>query len=310
MVKDTGSGIDPQALPKLFTPFVQEDNSTARKFGGTGLGLNISKQLVELMGGHINLTSKLGEGTTVSFHVPLRLPEANSTGQSTEPVSGKLSTIHDVDIVVDSIITVKSSPTIEKDAMAYSEAEIKHTDVPPLPKSLSTSSENQDDQAATKTASRGHILIVEDNAVNRMVALKMIKKLGYTSSVAWNGAEALTYLSDVSSAAKNANKMPDLILMDCQMPVMDGFEATLRLRGLEDKNSDVGEPDEWHSLSFSQAIRNIPIVAVTASAIKGDKERCREVGMNDWLTKPLAFGSLQRMLDKWIETEIVSKDPS
>lgn len=156
----------------------------------------------------------------------------------------------------------------------------------------------------SSSSSKGHILVVEDNAVNQLVVIKMAKRLGYTASVVWNGDEALSYLSSCNtcqststnpglqteSSSSPSPQRPSLILMDCQMPIMDGYEATRRLR-----SGDAGD-----NRILAEEIRKIPVIATTASAIKGDREECERAGMDDWLTKPLALRPLTAMLEKWI----------
>jgi CheY-like chemotaxis protein len=125
-----------------------------------------------------------------------------------------------------------------------------------------------------------HILLVEDNPINRKVISLTIRKLGYTVSTACDGKEALQYLCKQSEETR-----PHAVIMDCQMPNVDGYEATRRIRDDQDM--------------FDAKTRRLPIIALTASAIKGDREKCWDAGMDDYLTKPAARDALERTLLKW-----------
>ena len=143
-----------------------------------------------------------------------------------------------------------------------------------------------------------HILVVEDNAINQQIALRTIKNLGYTVSAVWNGQEALEYLlkATQNSTTPDATNgidhylLPSLILMDIQMPVLDGYRATHTLRHHAPYKSNT-------------LIQHIPIVAMTASAIQGDREKCQRAGMNDYLAKPVKRVTLEKMIHKWVSSE-------
>jgi two-component system sensor histidine kinase/response regulator len=209
-VQDNGPGIPADRIDRLFKSFSQVDASTTRKHGGTGLGLVISKQLTELMGGKIGGESQPGQGARFWFTLVL---EKRSAPEGENCIT----------------------PAIIQDK---------------------------------------RILVVEDNLVNQKVALMILKKMGYRADVANNGREALEVLKQVPY---------DLVLMDQQMPEMDGLEATRFIRA----SSDV--------------INNrVPIVAMTANALKGDRERCLEAGMDDYLSKPVKPDQLKNKLDQWL----------
>lgn len=207
MVCDTGIGIPDGRRNAIFSPFTQADSSTTRKFGGTGLGLTICKQLAGLMGGDIGVDSEVGKGSTFWFTASFE-------------------------------ILSEDAVTKLKPALCYS-AEHEVIAPPDL-----------------------RILLAEDNAINQKVALSLLGKLGYTADVVFNGLEAVKALERTNY---------DLVLMDCLMPEMDGFEATARIR------------------SAASAVLNhdVPIIAMTANAMKEDREKCLEVGMNDYLSKPV-----------------------
>jgi CheY-like chemotaxis protein len=143
-------------------------------------------------------------------------------------------------------------------------------------KNAPASGEGAASGAATAAAKKGRILIAEDNRVNQRVAAFMLKKLGYESDVVDNGVEALRALESTPYA---------LILMDSHMPEMDGFEATAAIRGMGRKFKD------------------IPIIAVTADALTGDREKCTQAGMSDYLSKPLSLEALKRVLSHWLHED-------
>jgi signal transduction histidine kinase/CheY-like chemotaxis protein/HPt (histidine-containing phosphotransfer) domain-containing protein len=201
-VRDTGIGIAPDALGRIFQPFVQADRSTSRTHGGTGLGLAISSKLVECMGGRLLAQSTSGEGSTFSFILPL-LPAA----------------------------------------------------LLPMPASA------QGDETVTQRLGRSlHVLVVEDNLVNQQVLTMLLERLGCTWEVAENGQEGVMRV---------AEKRFDVILMDLQMPGIDGFRATRLIRAAQQDGP------------------RVPIVACTANAMEGERERCLAAGMDDYLTKPV-----------------------
>jgi|GEM_PF-2673737 len=206
-ITDTGIGIDPAFLDKLFDKFQQEDKAIARKYGGTGLGMAITRDLVELMNGSIEVRSSKGMGTEVQVSLPFRI------GADTDlPVSEVVPTDH-------------------------------------------------------RLLAGKHVLLVEDNEVNRLVALSVLQPLGIEVTPAVHGGEALDQLRQRSF---------DLVLMDLHMPVMDGLEATARIR---------------------QELRlDVPIVALTANAVKGEQERCLQAGMNGYVSKPFREADLLRAL--------------
>ena len=212
-VKDTGIGMSSELQTQIFEKFTQGDSSSKRKHGGAGLGLAITKQLVELMGGTISVASEEGKGTRFDFN--LRLPDLESNEEAKET----------------RIVAPEELPEIKAD-----------------------------------------ILLVEDNLVNQKVAVAMLKKLGCRVSVAPNGAQALKQIP---------NHKFDLIFMDCQMPIMDGFETTRAIRQM------AGE------------IRDIPIVAMTAHALKEDRQQCLDAGMDDYLPKPVHRDKLIAVLRKY-----------
>jgi signal transduction histidine kinase len=208
VVSDTGVGIAPEVLPLLFNAFQQGDSSTTRRYGGTGLGLALSQQLVSLMGGRIEATSQQGVGSRFSFEVVFDEAEGPTTSE-------------------------------------------QHVE-PSVP-----------------TAVRRSVLVVDDNPVNLKVAVSLVEKAGFEAVGAVNGKEAL-------EAVRAGNFA--LVLMDCHMPEMDGFEATERIRALA---GDLGRT---------------PIVALTASAMPDELAACRRVGMNSVLAKPLTFAALRDTL--------------
>ncbi len=211
-VHDTGIGMDESFISKLFEKFSQEDDSVTRKFGGTGLGMSICKELVNLMNGSLLVESKKGVGTVISFTIPF--------DKGTDK------------------------------------------DLPRKYRSLPDSS----------ALSGKKVLVADDNSMNRMVASAILKNYGAEIIMAKDGKEAV---------AKVKTDKPDIVLMDIQMPEMDGMEATRIIRG---------------SIS-----RELPVIALTALAIKGDDQKCLEAGMNDYLSKPFEEIQLVNMVTTWLK---------
>lgn len=274
VVEDTGIGIEEEVKKRLFQPFSQADSSTARRFGGTGLGLTISKNLVELMRGEISLESSLGSGTKAVFSIPF----TKATYPADQTVALDLGNMPDrlqselslSDYVVPS---VPASPGKrgQRHSTTLAVGQSK------TPQGLEESELTEYDR------SKLHILVVEDNPINQQIAVKTIKKLKFPVSAVWNGQEALDYLKGPFG---DDHPRPDIVLMDCQMPIRDGYQTTRTLRT---------EAPFIHD----EHIRSTPIVAMTASAIQGDREKCEVAGMNDYLAKPVKSKILENMLVKW-----------
>ena len=296
-VEDTGIGIEDDVKARLFKPFSQADSSTARRFGGTGLGLTISKNLVDLMHGQIALESRPATGTLATFSIPFNRPQFTGTsipmvalGVVPERLQSEPSLSCDHSSQGSNFAATTSTPLYspKHKAMPSTTAQ-KGSAVSPSKAAL---------EATAVVSNAHHILIVEDNAINQQIALRTIKKMGYSVSAVWNGREALEYLlkatqNSMSQDATNQTDhyhLPSLILMDVQMPILDGYRATHIIRYHAPYNSNT-------------LIQNIPIVAMTASAIQGDRERCQRAGMNDYLAKPVKRITLEKMIHKWISSE-------
>ncbi|CBX92004.1 hypothetical protein LEMA_P047100.1 [Plenodomus lingam JN3] len=254
-VHDTGMGITEEVLDGLFTPFSQADGSTARLYGGTGLGLAICKQLVELMGGQISLASTWGQGTTATCKIPFKVyPGSNDDLITTATPTGRLR-------------SQNSETAVDPKTSHF--------------QSSSTSTSNNPSTNPPNLTLKNHILLVEDNPINRKVISLALQKLGYIVTAVCDGQQALDYL-----CTSSPHPPPHALLMDCMMPNVDGYQATRRIR-----------TDET---LFSESVRRLPIIALTASAIKGDREKCFEAGFDDFLTKPAARDDLKRTLLRWL----------
>ena len=222
-VCDTGIGIPPERQAAIFESFTQADGSTTRRYGGTGLGLTISRQLITLMGGVIGVESEAGRGSRFWIEITLDKQDRFEREQQ-----------------------AKLSPAVV-----------------PLPSNML------------------RILLADDNSINQMVALRLLQRSGISTeniTVVENGREALTALESGDY---------DIVLMDIQMPEMDGFEATRAIRSRERANSADG------------AERRMPVIAMTAHAMAGDRERCLSAGMDDYITKPLRTEELAALLAHW-----------
>ncbi|ENB2045112.1 response regulator [Vibrio alginolyticus] len=220
-VVDSGIGIAKEHQQAIFERFQQADGSTTRKYGGTGLGLAIAAQLVNLMGGEIQLTSELGLGSCFEFSIPV------------------------------AVINAQSTYTDQLNVLDFRKAE--------------------DNEISSQDNDKPWVLVVEDTIVNQKVVRIMLEKLGVRVSVANHGEEALQL----------CDQQPfDLIFMDCQMPVMDGFIATERIRKM----------GEWG--------KHVPIIALSANVIKEDQQHCFDVGMNEFVAKPVTKTRLQQIFEQ------------
>ena len=233
-VSDTGIGINKETINRLFKPFTQADNSTTRKFGGTGLWLVISKELVRLMGGEIYVESMPGKGSSFKFSLQMQVSKKTINYNS-------LGSIKNQNVL---IVDDKEEPQIVTRHLVNEE----------------------------KDNSKPKILLVEDNETNRKLVATILKKHNLFCDIAINGAEA------VKAVRENEY---DIVFMDCQMPVMDGYESTSKIRELEG--------DEKHTI----------IVAMTANAMEGDSKKCIDAGMDDYISKPISFKSIFDILEKY-----------
>ena len=249
-VRDTGIGIAANAQARLFKAFSQADGSTTRRYGGTGLGLAIARELVTLMSGEIWVTSTPGSGST--FHVQVHLPFA--------PIAP--------------IAPIASAPA----AFATQETLQPRNGVGTGNATMARHIEPLIPALHADTRVRGHVLLVEDNEVNRLVASEMLHVLGDVVTEASNGADALKRWQDGNC---------DIVLMDCQMPDMDGLEATRRIR-----TSEGARAPRSHT----------PIVALTANALLVDREACLAAGMDDHLAKPFSLTQLDATIGRWIDS--------
>jgi CheY-like chemotaxis protein len=277
-VQDTGIGIEEEVRQRLFKPFSQADSSTARRFGGTGLGLTISKNLVELMRGKISLESVLGAGTKASFTIPFHKAPYQSNDSpliGLDAIPDRLAS--EISVSRTSSDSGPPTPSYTRKPMAAGgdPAIIGASGFPLLAEAVVL-------DLSDAERKRINVLLVEDNPINQQIAIKTIRKLGFPVKAVWNGQEALDYLRSPS----HERPAPDIILMDVQMPIMDGYRATYKIRNAVE-------------FSSNPRIQGTPIVAMTASAIQGDREKCQQSGMDDYLAKPVKKPNLEKMLVKW-----------
>jgi len=365
-VSDTGIGIEREALGRLFEPFSQADGSTTRKYGGTGLGLTISRQLIELMGGRVGAESEPGSGSCFWFEVTLARAEGgddppveeretaglrvlvvddNATNRkilqrqlsswqmSCEVAGNATHALELLDSATSSGLpyalvlldlnmpgvdgyqlacAIRSRPALGAMRLVLLTSSASRSDAPEeaavdgfLTKPVRQSRLYEEIQTVLasdrRAAGRGQrpasveaalpprreagpaVLVVEDTPVNQMVAARMLEKCGFDAHVAENGREAVRDLSERSFAA---------VLMDCQMPELDGYETTREVRRLE------------------QGGQRTPIIAMTANSMQGDRERCLAAGMDDYLTKPLRAHALKDALTHWISEPAAGSTPS
>ncbi len=241
-IKDTGIGIQPEYLARLFNPFSQADASINRKYGGTGLGLAISYSLVNLMEGTIWVESlgMIGGNPPPDWHPSVNDEElALGNGSPNHQKLSQGSTFH-------FSLKLQCAPQVAP-KLALVTPDHDHTE--------------------TETARQLKILLAEDNKVNQKVAVLMLRKLGYEVDVANNGLEVLAILD---------KKFYDVILMDIQMPEMDGVTATRHIRATR-------QPQPW-------------IIALTANALPEDRQMCLDAGMNQYISKPISLPVLTRVL--------------
>jgi two-component system, sensor histidine kinase and response regulator len=359
-VIDTGIGITPEIMERLFQPFTQGDASTSRKYGGTGLGLVISKRLVEIMGGTIQADSAPGRGSKFWFTIQLLesdkqaekteykvIPEiigshilcvddntinreivqhhseswglrCDVSANAGEALSMMKKAVNENDpfklVLCDYIMPgmngfelvqimrqlseLEKTPVIILSSLGstFNIEELKRLNIlaslnkPLRPTRLYEAMVrvlmHKDLHALelffpTEAGPVPHkeninILLAEDNLINQQVALRILNKLGYHAQVVTNGLETV-------KAFKNNSF--NLILMDCQMPEMDGYTATEEIRKIE-KEKGVVHP--------------VPIIAMTAHAMKGDREKCIDSGMNDYITKPIDLKLMPEIIEKWL----------
>ncbi len=372
-VTDSGIGIPEKALPLIFQAFTQADGSTSRKYGGTGLGLTISKQIVEAMHGRMHVESVPGRGSTFSFEVPIekqaRQPEerepedlrdartlvvddnatnrglvaaqlsrwrlrADTASDATEALERLRSAaaagdpfafaVLDMQMAgVDGLTlarTIKEDPAIattrlimvtplgnRPDEELMTSSGISACVVKPIrqsrlldalinslharigaPQTGSTPApENPEEEPTPGLPWRdATILLAEDNLVNQRLALRQLAKLGFTALPLTNGLEVV---QEVESRSY------DVILMDCQMPEVDGYEAARRIRQWEHDHP---------------ARTPAYIIAVTAHALDGDHERCLSAGMNDYITKPVHMAQLEAAINRGLKRKVVPAPPA
>jgi two-component system sensor histidine kinase/response regulator len=374
---DTGIGIPNDRLEQLFKPFSQVDSSSTREFSGTGLGLTISKQLSEMMGGRIGVESREGKGSkfwfTAVFEKQLErsrkreiLPgdirnkyilivddnatnrhvlreqlkswgcqfnEASSGEEALRKLRQGIDGNHPFDLAIldmqmpemdgetlgrkikqdsvlkNTILVLMTSIGKRGDAQRLEKIGFVGYLTKPVKKSqlydcLVTVSGLGNETASErpmpiftrhtifeKQTRTARILLAEDNVTNQKVALNTLKNFGYITDVVKNGKEAVEALK----------KIPyDLVLMDCQMPVMDGYEATNEIRKWE-KTLKHETADRSDSTLESEArSKRVPIIAMTAHALKGDREKCLTAGMDDYIAKPIHPKKLCDVIDKWV----------
>jgi two-component system sensor histidine kinase/response regulator len=353
-VVDTGIGIPPDRMDRLFRAFSQVDASTTRKYGGTGLGLVICKRIVETIGGGIRVESEVGRGSKFSFELELALQDEGAAGRRAdraaelrgrrvlviddnatnrrvacarlsswglEPeqaesgaralelllaaeASGRPYALALVDYqmpVMDGFMLARSirneariaeqalvllTSVADIDAAAYAALGFRARLTKPLKPGVLRSclidalcaeppraALPNAGAALAASATKRRVLVVEDNLVNQRVAAKLLAKLGYECQVASSARAGLELL---------ATSAFELVLMDCQMPEMDGYQATQELRAREGSG------------------RRMPVIAMTANAMHGDRERCLAAGMDDYLSKPVNPGALGAVLARWI----------
>ena len=397
-VKDTGIGIPKNKQAAIFESFTQSDSSTTRKYGGTGLGTTISRQLAEMMGGEIGVESEEGKGSSFWFTALLRKQTEPLPVQPREEIdlsALRVLVVDDVNTNREILVSyLKSWGCFPEDASSAKEAlsvleesvrmkspfdlilmdfqmpamsgfdlaidirSNEHTaeipiiiltsvgkigdakqcrdigikgyltkpirrdelrkailsvlgfskadETPDVPKLVTRHSISEEYQKEFR------ILLTEDYPTNQQVAIRHLRGAGYQVDLAENGQEAVELFKQ---------KHFDLILMDIQMPLMDGYEATKAIRQLEEefKYQSSQEEDASHSTGqaslhaeessgISARSHHIPIIATTAHAMKDDKNKCVEIGMDDYISKPLRRKDLLIMIEKWIMPDEVFRD--
>jgi signal transduction histidine kinase/DNA-binding response OmpR family regulator len=362
-VQDTGIGMTEKQAAKLFQPFAQADSSTTRKYGGTGLGLTISKRLAEMMDGEIWVESEQGRGSTFSFTANFGLSELrgmkvlvvddNATSRDIfqemlESFSFEVSVaasgqegiaelesagkdkpfelvimdwkMPDMD-GIEASQQIKDHKSLSKIppiimVTAYGREEVMQQaekvglegfllkPVNPsmlfdsimqafgeaVPETSRVAQRHEQEAEALKHIRGAHVLLVEDNEINQQVATEILEGAGLNVTLATNGQEAVNAVKE--------NKY-DAVLMDVQMPVMDGYTATRTIREWELKATEPKDKNQDSALSPQSS--DLPIIAMTAHAMAGDEDKSLQAGMNGHVTKPIDPDQLFATLQKWIK---------